>query len=486
MSRQQMNKELIQARAEIEEIINSRSWRLTKPLRWFGTKARNVVSLVSFINDLRNKEGGILRITRKVFFSLKNSGARNLHSQLVRKFLYFINSGSKSASETPVFAPTPQLRLKKDSYHREPYVLFVSHDASRTGAPIFLLTLIRYLTRFHNIRPEIILRSGGELENEFRKLGSTNVLQHKDIIDSQTLRRYKKSNIRLVYSNTITNGAIQTRLKTLGCPIICHVHELKHSIDNYFGGENLKEVLKSTSLFLAGSRAVKSYLCDELRLPADKVKVVYPFIDIAHNIKHATSLKTKLNIGHDTLIVGGCGVIGWRKGTDLFVQLARNVIEKTNKPVCFIWVGGYAQDNNYRYFEYDASVAKISQAIKFTGFVKEHLPYFACFDIFVLTSREDPFPLVALDAASLKKPIVCFDQSGGITEFVKDGAGIISPYLDLSHMTDAVLSLLRDRSYRQSLGRNAGAKVRELHDISNGGACVAQIINTYISKSEVS
>jgi L-malate glycosyltransferase len=45
-------------------------------------------------------------------------------------------------------------------------------------------------------------------------------------------------------------------------------------------------------------------------------------------------------------------------------------------------------------------------------------------DGFVLTSREDPFPLVMIEAAWLGKPIVAFN-SGGVSEFVQPGMGTV-------------------------------------------------------------
>src|SRR4051812_46277647 len=59
-------------------------------------------------------------------------------------------------------------------------VLFVSHQATRTGAPIMLLHLIRWVRANTDVRAEILLLRGGPLESEFRKLGRTRVLRPED------------------------------------------------------------------------------------------------------------------------------------------------------------------------------------------------------------------------------------------------------------------------------------------------------------------
>jgi len=46
-------------------------------------------------------------------------------------------------------------------------VLFIGHDASRTGAPLLLLELIKWLTSNSSVKPSVLLKQGGELEAEY-------------------------------------------------------------------------------------------------------------------------------------------------------------------------------------------------------------------------------------------------------------------------------------------------------------------------------
>jgi len=82
-----------------------------------------------------------------------------------------------------------------------------------------------------------------------------------------------------------------------------------------------------------------------------------------------------------------------------------------------------------------------------------------------LVSREDPFPLVCLEAASLGKPIVCFDKAGGMPEFVEDDCGFIVPYLDTEAMAEKIIELIKNPELRQRLGERARKKVKERFDV---------------------
>jgi glycosyltransferase involved in cell wall biosynthesis len=93
---------------------------------------------------------------------------------------------------------------------------------------------------------------------------------------------------------------------------------------------------------------------------------------------------------------------------------------------------------------------------------KEYLPYAdERFIVFALVSWEDPFPLVNLEAASLGKPIVCFDEAGGSKEFVEEDCGFVVPYLDLDAREDRVVELLHNPELRQRMGSRVARKAQE-------------------------
>jgi glycosyltransferase involved in cell wall biosynthesis len=98
--------------------------------------------------------------------------------------------------------------------------------------------------------------------------------------------------------------------------------------------------------------------------------------------------------------------------------------------------------------------------------VDQALPYFALCDVFAMVSREDPYPLVCLEAASLGKPILCFDGAGGEKEFVEEDCGFVVPYIDVEAMAAKAEILLASPDLRRRLGEAAKRKVRERHDLS--------------------
>ncbi len=82
----------------------------------------------------------------------------------------------------------------------------------------------------------------------------------------------------------------------------------------------------------------------------------------------------------------------------------------------------------------------------------DYLDYLACFDVFTLTSREDPYPLVMLEAGLNRNPVLCFAQSGGSPDYVGTDTGCLVPYADLSAMAGIITRLADDRAERTRLG----------------------------------
>ncbi|MDJ1482395.1 glycosyltransferase [Cytophagaceae bacterium YF14B1] len=375
-------------------------------------------------------------------------------------------------------------------------ILFVSHDASRTGAPLVLLHFLKWLKQNTDIAFVILLKRGGELQSEFEALAPTYIysfpyqpiigLKGKIIANWNTyigipsyynkLRRIiSQHSIGLIYANSVGNGHILNFLSDLKCPVITHIHELAYGI--YANGEeNLKYVLKYTNHYIAVSKAVQNNLLASYTIPEINISLVYEFVpnqtttDITNN-----KLRSSLGIPEDAFIVGTSGTMDLRKGFDLFITLANIVHQKADKKdIYFIWIGGNLDNGHYEIVKMDAEKTGIKPFIRIPGAQKNPLDFFVMFDVFVLLSREDPFPLVCLENALLQKPIICFENGGGMPELVENDCGFVVPYLDINSIADKILYLKQNPAIKHTLGKNAQEKVSQRYELS---ICAPQIVD---------
>jgi hypothetical protein len=91
----------------------------------------------------------------------------------------------------------------------------------------------------------------------------------------------------------------------------------------------------------------------------------------------------------------------------------------------------------------------------FAGSHNDVASFFACFNVFPLTSCEDPFPLVCLEAASLRKPIICFEKAGGMPGFVGSDAGKVVPYGDIDAFCREIINFHDNSKKLEECGRIA-------------------------------
>ncbi|MDJ1502653.1 glycosyltransferase family 4 protein [Xanthocytophaga agilis] len=379
-------------------------------------------------------------------------------------------------------------------------ILFVSHEASRTGAPIVLLHFLKWLKQNTNIYFVILLKKDGELRSEFEAIAPTylypfpytplNGLKGKVIGNWNTyigLPNYYKNlkkaleahNIGLIYANSIESGKLLHFLSFLNCRVITHVHELEyafHFTQKYNDPENFNYLFEYTNHYIAVANVVKKNLVEQHKIKEQVVDIVYEFVpDNITLTSNSSKIKQSLNIPDDAFIVGLSGTMDLRKGFDLLIQLVKEVYSQiSTKDIYFIWVGGNFDSEYYFVANMDAERTNVNKFIRLIGPQKDPISYFSCFDIFTLLSREDPFPLVCLENALLSKPIICFEGGGGMPELVEENAGFVVPYLNISSMAQKIIYLKQNPSIRYTFGENAKKKVAHKYITS---ACAPQILN---------
>lgn len=325
-------------------------------------------------------------------------------------------------------------------------VLFVSHNASRSGAPLLLLALQRWLLEHRSFSVATVLLDGGPLEEDFRSVGP--VLAVEDLATTEA---------DVVYLNTVGSAPALEHLRS-GPAVCCHVHELDYALTHWISDVDRIRLRDRVDRFVVVSDMVGDAVVRCLGVAPEKVVRHYGFIDVA-----GVGAFRRLERPEGPPVIGTSGTTEWRKAPDLFLALARAV--RTQLPGSrFPWVGGSARGPEIDPVLADRARLGLDEAVTFAGEQEDARPWFAGFDVFALLSREDPFPLTCLEAAALGVPVVAFDSTGA-REFLADGCGVVVPYPDVDAMAAEVVSLIRDDARRERIVVAAGHRVADGHDV---------------------
>ncbi len=383
-------------------------------------------------------------------------------------------------------------------------VLFLTHAASRNGASLLLLHLLQWLHAHTDLQLAVLSNGDGPLIDAFRQVASTRVWRNplcflravnrpwahalRAGAGSLLLRAYvKHQRVDLVYANTAAVGSGVLALLPTQTKVLWHIHELAYALKLSWGhdqvGATLATTLSSATRVIAVSQPVVDTLTREFAVPSERIDLIHGFVPM-HSISAAQHSTTRLRIcaelgwPADAFVVAGCGGLGWRKGSDLFLQMACAVQRLDGRSaVRFLWVGGGQHDGvDALQFAHDVRSLGLAQVCCRVAATPAVDDYYSAMDVFALTSREDPFPLVMLEAAVHGVPTVCFDAAGGGPEFVSPHAGVVVPYLNLDAFARAVVELHRAPAQRLALGLAAQRKVRLQHTVDTQGPMVLRSI----------
>lgn len=307
-------------------------------------------------------------------------------------------------------------------------ILFFTPSFSRGGSEMYLYNLLKNID---TDKFDIILYtdSKGELTKENigfpivvnkQKDGIFNVLKRKllkkffkyDIKTAIIKKIHKNFKPDLWYINTSVLPDISNLAQELSIAYIVHFHELESVHDSIIGDDFVNMVQKAKAI-IACSTPVKSMIN---KIRKQQVYIQYEHIDIKQKLEVNIEIREKYNIPEKAFIWLMSGQKSYRKGYDLIPKIAK-FLEKTNSYI--IWLG---ENRGY-------GINKLVDSGNYPNLIepgllrnKEYQAVLNTVDAFLLTSREDPFPLVMIEAASKGLPIISFN-SGGVSEFVEEGMG---------------------------------------------------------------
>ena len=345
-------------------------------------------------------------------------------------------------------------------------ILVLSHEATLTGAPIFLLKLIKYLNQHSEYEFLIFFKKSGSLLNEFKSQGKIlsleNLNSNKNIITRVLIRilplyrlkrqfykmKIKLFNPDLIISNTIVNSDLVEVINIKNIKLITIVHEMKGVINQFdqLKINNSKEIISKTSHFISVSAAVKKDLVDEFKIKEEKIDVIHNNISIGSKkitpSVEADKWKKSLNIPSESFIVGSCGSLIWRKGPDIFINIFKQL--KNNfriENIYFIWLGGNQNTSWFIDLENEINNLGFKGKIKILPEVKNTTNFYNAIDIYISTAREEPFGLTIIEAGIHSKPCLAFTGSGGPESILSNDVGILIPYGDTKAAAEEIIKL---------------------------------------------
>ena len=348
-----------------------------------------------------------------------------------------------------------------------PKILYIVSQLGQGGAEQQLYYLLKYLQPNATI---LSLAPGGYWLRPFQDLGYTVIeLQRAGSFDPSRLRsvmrviREQKPDIVHLWMDGVPGayGRLSTILRRYR-PTIVGIRNHPTRDPAWYSWLTRTLLNRYVQMFTSNAVSSQEYLVNHDRVPRHKSRYIPNGIEL-DRFAPPTSPDARGLLPEDWrqhIIVGTVGALAERKSPDIFVRVARRVVDQ-NPDICFVHAGdGHLREG----VKALSSELGLDSNILFLGSRTDVPDVLRSFDIFLMTSSNEGTPNAAMEAMATALPCIVTDI-GDCKDLVLHGqTGYVAPVGDVERLAEHVLSLAADSQHRQQMGQ-AGYRCIQAYDV---------------------
>jgi glycosyltransferase involved in cell wall biosynthesis len=172
----------------------------------------------------------------------------------------------------------------------------------------------------------------------------------------------------------------------------------------------------------------------------------------------------EFNLAPNTKIIGIVARVAPEKDFFTLARAIKQISEKDDSIKVLIVGSTSREEANERHFREVSQFLNelnIAEYFIFTDFRTDITRFLRAFDIFVLPTHVEGFPLVILEAMAQKIPVVA-TEVGGVPESIKDGeSGLLHEHENSVELARKIESLLNNAQFAKKIGESGFQSVKE-------------------------
>jgi len=382
-------------------------------------------------------------------------------------------------------------------------ILFINPYSLLYGAEKCLLDIIRCIdnTKYKAI---VLLPEEGPLSKEIEALGvelhyfksferaGTPFPLNKLIFSVRFYNFIKKKNIKLVHFNMYRYiEKFFVALKLAKIPIIVHV-----TIFNWLNFK-YKFLLSKSDRIICVSRAIKDVILQKrrsdffIKIKEEKVSVIYDGREMEGFLKPKVNnnFRREFHIKEEEYLVGLVGAIDKRKGQDIFIQAASEVVKGANN-IKFVIIGDtyFGKEKELAFKSQIINLCKelnLQDKIIFTGARNDVKAVLKELDLLVTPSLRDPLPGSIIEGMASGLPVIG-TKVDGIPEIIgDDGAGILINPENSEELKEGILRIMNDEKLSLRMGKIGRKRAIELFSLTKCIREIEKLYGTFLERQKI-
>lgn len=331
--------------------------------------------------------------------------------------------------------------------------LFLSHVDDTSGAPKALSNILKFILTQYKIDIDVFVcqpktvgffenlknnqNSKGTVKVEYlkqkkkssifliRKLENLFNRKIAKIHVNQSLKSYNE-NYDFIFFNSISYNFLKTDLDKITIPKYLYLHE-----GSFFLYESIKDDYsifdKFEHIFVPSKQVEKNLLNHGI---SNKISLLQLFLNDydVNNIKNSISKNENFVVGNLAQLYAG-------KGIEYFLATAKLYKELyPNDKIIFKWKGCNPSTSLFNLTNNEIQNAGLTDVVFLEEYSENTNDFFSEIDVLLMTSKQETFGYVVLEAANNCVPSIAFDKVIGASEFIKEYGGLVAEYLSINQL----------------------------------------------------
>lgn len=340
-------------------------------------------------------------------------------------------------------------------YQKLKNVLLLSHEMSRTGAPIALHYMAKQLKE-DGYFVTVLSEKDGPMTQEMQSDGITVIIDETISGNTEWLKWARNYDL-IVVCTVVPYHNIEQLMQT-DLPVIWWIHDAEMSFQLGANALIPHELTPNIHVFGGGEYCCR--VVDKYRPSYHIENLLYCVPDYSEDISE--SIEYKIDNPQSKFVVSSIASIDKRKGQDILADSIEMLSDQNIRDSLFLFVGRNNDEEVYSRVKelkekYPDNVALIEEVSR-----RDLADVYRQSGVVVCTSRDDPMPVIMTESLMLGIPVLCSDKTGTFS-LIKDGATGYTYHSDNTEELRDKLSYIISNSDEVSRVGKAGRRVYEKH-----------------------